>query len=445
MIPTLSSTSSSLAYYSAGLLGFVSFASYASYALAKHWNLRNRRWDALKEKLDQKEVELQRLRESLNAVEEDNRRKEEALHGMRLDLEEKQMEISEARGRNTTLEEKMAKVVQELASVSEEKRRLTDAHGTTVQLLEVRSLELRGAQEFLTRTDRYSGTDVMKMIQALNSEILQTAATMAELFGPQLNKSSPRAEYPSSSTAVAEPASENVKNAIEHTEDILGPQMTSMLWTFDHQDEPILLQIAFQASMCAFAEWIIDSWLFHARDSELLLQEVYERLRETEEHAVSGRWRILTRKYVRELFPERPDLPSHFFAAFVNILVVAGMKQSQDAIQETLKSHFSKKIDVLVENAVCLNSVVGDDFTSCELLPVYCSPEIQFDASSMDNTFGDVSSPDEPILCTTDLGLVRAERVQGKVGEWSNLLLLKPKVILQSGLSEIGASAEEAV
>jgi len=271
MIPIFHSPSSTstLAYYSAGLLGFISFATYASYTFARH-----RRWYKLKEKLEQKEAELRRLRESLRVVEEDNRRKEEALNGLRRDMEQKRTEASEARDRSVILEERMAKIAQELDSVSEEKSRLTEVHAKTLQLLEVRSLELKGAQEFLTKTDRYSGADVIKMIEALNSEILQTAVTMVEMFAPELKR-----EWTSKQNA-ANPASEDLRNAIEHTEEILGPQMTSMLQTFDHQDEPILLQIAFQASMCAFTEWLIDSWLFHARDSELLLQEVYERLRE---------------------------------------------------------------------------------------------------------------------------------------------------------------------
>ncbi|KAE9390769.1 hypothetical protein BT96DRAFT_925685 [Gymnopus androsaceus JB14] len=41
----------------------------------------------------------------------------------------------------------------------------------------------------------------------------------------------------------------------------------------------------------------------------------------------------------------------------------------------------------------------------------------------------------EKILCTTDLGLLRAEKVQGEERTWHNTILLKPKIVMSSSLT----------
>ncbi|KAF9262588.1 hypothetical protein L218DRAFT_960049 [Marasmius fiardii PR-910] len=216
--------------------------------------------------------------------------------------------------------------------------------------------------------------------------------------------------------------------------------MTDMLSGFDHHRGIVLLQIAFQASMCAYSEWITTSWVYRDRDDEQIIQEIYDRLREREEHPISSHWRILTRKYVRQVFRHTPqvDLSDYFFDAFANILVTAGLRNSgtMDELTEQLKAQFASHIAEVINRAIKLNNVIGDGITSCELVPINCETGILFDEDSMENSF-DVpswknSSAEESILCTTELGLLRSEKVQGKDGEWTHLILLKPKAVLQS-------------
>ena len=79
----------------------------------------------------------------------------------------------------------------ELNRKKEEAQRVLDAHEQTQDLLRARTAELQSAQVFLTRVDRYAGSEVLKMIEGLNEEIFTLAAHMGESF--QYN-SSPRAE-----------------------------------------------------------------------------------------------------------------------------------------------------------------------------------------------------------------------------------------------------------
>ncbi|KAJ3978340.1 hypothetical protein F5890DRAFT_1602357 [Lentinula detonsa] len=63
-----------------------------------------------------------------------------------------------------------------------------------------------------------------------------------------------------------------------------GESVTKMLQTFNHWEENIILQIALQALMCVFREWMMTAWCYHDRDSgvELVLQETYEQLQEAD-------------------------------------------------------------------------------------------------------------------------------------------------------------------
>jgi len=69
-------------------------------------------------------------------------------------------------------------------------------HATTRRLLVERTAELDGAQAFLNQADNVSGADVIAMVDALNAEILQNAAFMADSLEDSLPSLNPRNPYP---------------------------------------------------------------------------------------------------------------------------------------------------------------------------------------------------------------------------------------------------------
>jgi len=85
-----------------------------------------------------------------------------------------------------------------------------------------------------------------------------------------------------------------------------------------------------------------------------------------------------------------------------------------------------------------LNKKVGEGVTSCDLEVLYITPDISFNKANMEDALGtSTDNGTEKVICTTDLGLVRAERLSGPTAHWNESVLLKPKVILPSGLEGI--------
>lgn len=163
--------------------------------------------------------------------------------------------------------------------------------------------------------------------------------------------------------------------------------------------------------------------------------------RSSEEQTISGRWRALTRAYVRQ--NDQEHLAIYFIDGFVNILLTAGAHQSQRELHDFIASKFAERIGIIVKSAQGLRKAIGEDVTSCDFEVVFVPQDRLFDPSKMDDTFASGfekgrGNP-EPVLCTTDLGLARSAKVPGKVGEWEQTILLRPKIALQSGIDEMMA------
>lgn len=317
---TTTTTAAALAYYGVGILGIFSLASLGMNKvfgcgfiwpwswtrslkrLSRHHRVSSEDFQVLQHALSERDTEIMELRKALStataqatatsenhshsgqcnnnhtnasktstSVErelEDARKEIERMNRRRMDLEK---QTREALVKKETLENELVERDAELGLSRENAERVQESLEHTKTLLDARTSELKFAvaEAFLSRSaDRYAGADIMRMIETLNSEIRQAASIMADVFSPDLQQ---------------QPRKRNIHEAVAHTEEILGEGMTKILETFNHQEDNIILQIAFQASMCAFTEWIMDSWCYHDRDSEveLVLQETYEQLRET--------------------------------------------------------------------------------------------------------------------------------------------------------------------
>jgi len=85
-----------------------------------------------------------------------------------------------------------------------------------------------------------------------------------------------------------------------------------------------------------------------------------------------------------------------------------------------------------------VNKIIGEDVTSGDLEILAVPPGTAFDPSSMEDVYNEgalTRSGGTRVLCTTDLGLRKKVRV-GTTGErekqWAVIILLKPKVALES-------------
>lgn len=180
-----------------------------------------------------------------------------------------------------------------------------------------------------------------------------------------------------------------------------------------------------------------------------------------EEQSVSGRWRALTRQHVQRMMrskaspshspspsPDVTDLVVYMVDALVNVLLISGLNNSPQRHTHTelhskITTTFAAQLNVVLSSAKRLNKAAGELVTSCDLEALYIAPDCNFNGAMMEDASG-AKTPNttptkvpERVLCTTDLGLVRAEKVTATRGEWSESVLLKPKVVLVSGLQEI--------
>ena len=138
-----------------------------------------------------------------------------------------------------------------------------------------------------------------------------------------------------------------------------------------------------------------------------------------------------------------PNFANDMAEVLANVFIAAGFKESLAALQLQIVTCFGERIHLVMQCAQQLNKTIGEGVTSCDLEPLYVESEIPFNTHTMDdslNTSADPSTPssgDEKVLCTTDMGLGRAEKISGTSGEWHEVTLLKPKVILPSRLLEL--------
>ncbi|KAF9444309.1 hypothetical protein P691DRAFT_677828 [Macrolepiota fuliginosa MF-IS2] len=242
----------------------------------------------------------------------------------------------------------------------------------------------------------------------------------------------------------SEEPSEDFKEAVVGVAEILGPRMVELLQSPRRQmlaqggDEGTV-KMALKASMAAYTHWIISSWYFENPEDEHLLSEIYARVRETEEQTVSGRWRALTRTHLQRMLATEPDLTIYMIDAFVNIILTAGWHNDATALQEYLTQTFGDKVGSVLDRAKRLNKMIGEEIVRCDLEALYIAPDVVFTGGTMEvgqlgRRSGSVveGSMPERVLCTMDLGLVRAEKKMGRIGEWDEAVLLKPIVVLQS-------------
>lgn len=107
---------------------------------------------------------------------------------------------------------------------------------------EERAAQARSFEIFLTKTDSWSGAQVIQAVNDLNGEILQFAASVTDLctFGKR-----PR-------TSPSRPT-----QAIQDTAERLGHQLTRILMARDHSQDSILVQMALQGCIatCIKRAW----------------------------------------------------------------------------------------------------------------------------------------------------------------------------------------------
>ena len=130
----------------------------------------------------------------------------------------------------------------------------------------------REVDPYSVAQDAVSEGEVIILLEALNTEIMEVAHTIAQAF---TNIGRP---------AASEDTADELREAISGATEILGLNMVGLLQAHQRSgaggDEDTV-KMALQASIIAYMHWIISSWYFENPEDEHLLSEIYARVRET--------------------------------------------------------------------------------------------------------------------------------------------------------------------
>jgi hypothetical protein len=121
--------------------------------------------------------------------------------------------------------------------------------------------------------------------------------------------------------------------------------------------------------------------------------------------------------------------------SIANVLVVAGWKENPSQLRHKLMNDFEQRLTTVASLAFALNKVIGQDLTSAEFHVFMMGHGIPFDPRAMEDALEEpptagAQSFTGRVLCTTDFGLVRQEKVSS--GYVNTMTLLKAKVAQES-------------
>ncbi|KZP28394.1 hypothetical protein FIBSPDRAFT_1039528 [Athelia psychrophila] len=302
---------------------------------------------------------------------------------------------------------------------------------SALKLLDDRKLQ--GAQPFVTGTDSFSSpAEAMGLVQALNDDIFQLSAFMSDSFQAATTET---------------PADEDSKGVHHRIKGHLGDQLMVSLTSWPHTDDPTVLQMTLQCYLVQMSRQITSDWTFDG--SSPVLAKLYEQVRRSEDQAVARRWRALSRSHLRHLSTGGEDALSgirkHVCGGLADILISAKCQSSPLGVVEALTSRFGERIYAIIDTALNIKRILGEEITSGDFEIVTCQAGVTFDPMLMEDAASDVPLYDERniLLCTTEMGF-RRESWEVKGGQRAKevTLLLKPKVALESVLAQISSAGE---
>ncbi|KAI0656116.1 hypothetical protein C8Q70DRAFT_880260, partial [Cubamyces menziesii] len=297
-------------------------------------------------------------------------------------------EIQQAEGRISQLKHALETAQGEL----EERRKL----------LQTRSAELRDAQVFLTAVDDASDSEVVGIVERLNSHIFQAATGIADKFQGRYVRGQ--------DGPLVKPAYHAVEKLNVFTKNLL-----SALSQVDHTKDATLAQTALQATMALYAQHLCTSCGSCSGAQSTLFQNIYRSVRESEPQSVAGRWRAITWKHFQSLHPRLDEVQqeacAHLAERIVDILALCGVCGTRVAILNDVIVGFSSPLHDVVKLAFYLEKTITERVISRDLVVVVIQADATFDAAGMVDEWSSpktvVRASAGSVLCTTQLGMTR--------------------------------------
>ncbi|EIW57523.1 uncharacterized protein TRAVEDRAFT_169387 [Trametes versicolor FP-101664 SS1] len=148
----------------------------------------------------------------------------------------------------------------------------------------------RSMDVFLTKTDGWSGAQIIQAVDDLNAEINHFAAAATD-----------SCTFAKRSRAKA---GLGVPPELENCTPWLGPGLSRILAVRDHAQDPILVQLALQASIATCCARSLSLFCVGFPSKlDALLTRILAHMQTSEPQATSSRWRALTHRSIRMLYP----------------------------------------------------------------------------------------------------------------------------------------------
>ncbi|KAL0954945.1 hypothetical protein HGRIS_003878 [Hohenbuehelia grisea] len=294
----------------------------------------------------------------------------------------------------------------------------------------------RALELFLTRTDTWSGAQIIQAVQDINSEILQFAASATEVCVFDRSAVSPR-----------------MAQAVQDTTSRLGPRLVHVLSTRDHGQDPLLVQLALQACVSAcVARAMATFCLGWPSKADTVILQVYAYMYAIEPQPTSSRWRSLTHRHIHKLYPTLEEygiseLMETMLRWSADVFTVAGCTYSDAAAttalaRDGMRARFGEQLRRIARSVSKLAQVTREEIMSANFDLVSVSHLETYDTKSMFDTFGEYAASRGAVLGTTELGLRcttrrSASELGRDEGASDRRILLQPRVVLESVLDVI--------
>lgn len=289
-------------------------------------------------------------------------------------------------------------------------------------LIEQRHEEQQAAKEFLDSHDKLSGADVVAKVRALNEQIFQIAAFMAE---------SCKYHKPEAATI----------NEAQHVFDRL-------LLTTNHTDNPEIVQVALQGRLVLATLGIISGWGKFMDPIPRFLDDLARSVQAERLPAINRRWRSITHAHAMTLSGSTDDSVNYYTEEFMKISATI-LRFSCGIVDDSVEIISRNRISGLVRQALDLQKIVNQDIMSCDYVPIRVQDGTKFDLATMLDYELDEPNPkrrrmvQDRVVCTTALGVLRLGPDKNNGSKEGRATLLKPTVARDAYLVSIKEAIEE--
>jgi len=364
----------------------------------------------------------QQLKEEFNRLRDEYRQSRATIENYDRELRRRTIELNKGHHHINYLQHENQRSKDTINGLQNELMAVHQQLDDAKALSEVRGKELFGAQVFLTKADTLSISEVGEKVTALNEEIFQAAATLGEALIHQ--------RY--------EVSQKKLEEAAALSQEMVGEKLTRILIAESQKPEPevnpLLVQVVLQIFMVEFCVSKIQSWYPGDDAIHGFLSAIYSEIRLTEEQAVSGRWRALTRAHTR---PSIETWNKELYKELQSILIMASWAPRSQENQESYGNRLPSIFKAINE----LRMAIGEKFTSADLDIFVFECDKTYDHTIMEDAYGDGRQSGgkratEPIVGTTGIGLGKVVLERSGKDVIQIHPLIPAKVVLTSTMKE---------